>query len=301
MFTSTRAVARPSHNSRRPTPRARRMGLSVGAATLATSVVAVLGLAAPAQAANHIEIGASGDVSGLQSHVGTSIGRHVYGKLSGPTQVANLVNIESTAPWAQVASGGQDANIKRWANALKGKNVMVSFSHEPMSKHNIHLGTASSFIAAWKHVVNVFNSSGSTSVSWVWNVTSDSFRVKSSSPQYGAKWYPGDSYVDYVAGEAYNRAGCGQNNTSFADKIKDIFAFANQHHKKFVAAEFASNAFSGRPAWISAAHQFMAAHASQFAGAFYYNPTHGVCHWHLSTSGDYSAYRSLLTGSGFGA
>jgi beta-mannanase len=269
--------------------------------------MAVLGLAAPAQAADHIIIGATGDWAGLQSHVGTKIAHHTYGRLNGPTQVSDLVNIETTANWSQVASGGQDANIKRWANALKGHNVMVSFSHEPMSKHNAHWGTASSFIAAWKHVVTVFNKQGATSVTWVWNVTSDSFRVSPSSWQYGAKWYPGDSWVDYVAGEAYNHVNCGQKNMSFADKIKGIFAFANQHHKKFVTAEFASNAFSGRPAWISAAQQYMAAHRSQFAGAFYYNPTSGPgttrtsCHWHLNTSADFSAFRKLVTASGFGA
>ena len=300
MFTSIRAVARPSHDSRRPAPRARRMGLSVGAATLATSVVAVLGVA-PAHAASSIHIGASGDAAGLQSHVGAPIGRHVYGKLSGPARVADLVNMETTVSWSQVASGGQDANIKRWAKALKGKDVMVSFSHEPMAKQNSHWGTASSFIAAWKHVVKVFNAQGATSVKWVWNVTSDSFRVKSSSRQYGAKWYPGDAYVDYVAGEAYNRVGCGQKNVSFANKIKDIFAFANQHHKKFVTAEFSSNAFAGRAAWIRAAHAFMDNHKNQFAGAFYYNPMHGVCHWHLKTGAEYSAFRSLVRDSGFGS
>jgi len=301
MFKENRAVARPSHDGPRPATRPRRMGLRAGSVTLAASVIAVLGYAAPAQAADHIVIGASGDVSGLQNHVNTQIGRHVYGKLSGPAQVASLVNIETTVNWSQVASGGQDANIKRWAKALKGHDVMVSFSHEPMSKHNSKWGTASSFIAAWKRMVNVFNSQGATSVKWVWNVTSHSFRVRSSSPEYGAKWYPGDSYVDYVAGESYNKVGCGQTNQSFASKIKEIFAFANQRHKKFVAAEFASNAFSGRGAWISAAHQFMDTHKSQFAGAFYYNPPRGTCHWHLSTSSDYSSFRSLVTDSGFGA
>jgi hypothetical protein len=304
MFTSHRAVARPSGASRRPRHRARTTALRLGVATVTTAVVGALGLSlgltAPAQAANHIVIGASGDASGLQSKVGTTIARHLYGKLSGPARVAALVNIETTVNWSQVASGSQDANIKRWAGALKGHNIMVSFSHEPMAKQNSHWGSASDFVAAWKHVVAVFNAQGSTSVSWVWNVTSDSFRVSSTSPQYGAKWYPGDSYVDYVAGEAYNRVGCGQSDVSYANKIKDIFAFANQHNKKFVTAEFASNAYSGRAAWIDAAFAFMNAHQSQFAGAFYYHSTGGTCNWHLSTSAEFSAFRSLVTATGFG-
>ena len=303
MLTSHRDGARPARDRRRPAHRSRTiraLTLRAGILTLGAALAGAVGLAAPAQAADHIVIGASGDASGLQSKVGTQIARHLYGKLSGPAQVAALVNIETTVPWSQVASGSQDANIKRWASALKGKNVMVSFSHEPMAKQNAHWGTASSFIAAWKHVVGVFNAQGSTSVGWVWNVTSNSFRVKSSSPEYGAKWYPGDAYVDYVAGEAYNKVGCGQSAMSFADKIKDIFAFAGQHHKKLVVAEFASNAYSGRAAWISAAHTYMAAHQSQFGGAFYYNPTSAVCHWHLTTSAEFSAFHSMVTDSGFG-
>ena len=304
MLNSLRAVARPSHAGRPARHRSRHLALRVGIATLTATIAGGVGLAAPAQAADHIVIGASGDHSGLQSHVGTALANHYYGKLSGPARVGGLVNIESTVNWSQVASGGQDANIKRWANALKGKNIMVSFSHEPMAKQNSHMGSASSFVAAWKHVVSVFNKQGSTSVKWVWNVTSQSFRVKSSSPEYGAKWYPGDAYVDYVAGEAYNRVGCGTPNMSFSSRVQEIFAFSNQHHKKFVVAEFASNAFSGRAAWINSAHSFMSAHKSQFAGAFYYNPTEtrfGSCHFHLNTGAEYSAIGSLVRAAGFGA
>ncbi len=301
MLHALRAVARP-RASRPAGHRSRNLALRVGIATLTAAVAGGVGLAAPAQAAGHIVIGASGDRAGLQSRVGTNLADHLYGKLSGPARVAELVNIESTVNWSQVASGGQDANLKRWANALKGKNVMVSFSHEPMAKQNIHMGTAASFIAAWKHVVSVFNRQGATSVKWVWNVTSQSFRVRSSDKTYGAKWYPGDAYVDYVAGEAYNRFGCGTSNLSFANRVQEILAFSNQHHKQLVVAEFASNAFSGRAAWINAAHAFIDSHKSQFAGAFYYNPTHaGSCNLHLNTSAEFSAIRSMVLDSGFGA
>jgi beta-mannanase len=297
MQTSQGTVARPAPGGRPLHHRMRRLALCLGVSVVGLSV----GLAAPAQAADHIVVGASGDVSGLQSHAGAQLARHVYAKLSGAAQVAQLINIETTVNWSQVAAGSQDADIKRWASALKGQDVMVSFSHEPMSKQNSHWGSSSDFIAAWKHIVNVFDTQGSTSVRWVWNVTSDSFRVPSSSWQYGAKWYPGDSYVDYVAGEAYNKAGCGQSETSFAAKIQQIFAFANEHNKKFVAAEFASNAYSGRAAWINAAHAYMALHKTQFAGAFYYNSTSaGSCNWHLSTSAEFSAIRSLAMDAGFG-
>jgi len=300
MITSIPAAVRPTHRSRRWVRRRQSRALRVAGATLAATAVALIGPAGPARAADHIIIGASGDVSGLETNIGTPVARHLYGKLSGTPKVGQLVNIETTVGWSQVAAGRQDANIKRWATALKGKNVMVSFSHEPMSGQNSHWGSASSFVAAWRRVVNVFDQQGSTSVRWVWHVTSDSFRVDPSNVQYGEKWYPGDSYVDYVGGGAYNKVGCGQSDMSFAAKIKDILEFAGQHGKKFVAAEFASNAYSGRAKWISDAHAFMDAHRSQFAGAFYYNPTNAKCNWHLGSSSEFSAFRTMVTDTGFG-
>jgi beta-mannanase len=267
-------------------------------AALACSAAAVAMSAAPTFA--DVVVGASGDYSSLKSHVGSGLEAHKYGKLSGPAITdAAFVNIEPTVSWSQVASGSQDSNIKRWADALKGKGSrLVSFSHEPMAKQNLHFGNASSFIAAFKHVENVFDSRGATNVRWVWNVTSNSFRVPSSRSEYGGKWYPGDAYVDAVAGEAYNRYKCGFSSPkSFADRIKEIFAFAQSHHKDMVVAEFASNAYSGRAQWIKDATSFVRAHAGSFAGAFYYNSSShraGGCRWTLNTSAEYSAVKAMV-------
>lgn len=262
----------------------RTLCLAVGIATAAT-----LATAMPAQA---MPIGASGDVNGLRSHTSGALATHKYGKLSGPAVVADLVNIETTVDWSQVANGSQDANIRRWANALRGKNIMVSWSHEPMAKQNIHFGNAQSFIASFRHVVSVFNRAGSTSVKWVYNATSYSFKIPSSRSEYGGKWYPGDSYVDYIAGESYN--WCGRRTTTFASNVQQMMAFASQHHKKVVVAEFASYSYSGRASWIRAATSFIRANASKFAGAFYFNQSHAKCSWHLGTTADYAAMRDMV-------
>jgi len=251
----------------------------------------------PAYGADTITIGASGDVSALQKQVGSGLALHRYGKLSGPAITnADFVNIEPTTSWASIASGNHDGDVKRWATALKGKGTMlVSFSHEPMSDHNNWMGTASTFVAEFKHMVQVFNAQGATNVQWVWNVTSHSFRISSSSSDYGAKWYPGDSYVDYVAGESYNRYQCGFSSPkSFADQIKEIFAFAKSHNKQMVVAEFAANSYGGRADWIKAATSFMNSNRSHFRGAFYYNNTFTSCRFRLGTSAEYSALKSMV-------
>jgi len=248
----------------------------------------------------NIIVGASGgnEVNKLRSDAGGKLAAHAYGKLSGrPIDDVRFVNIEPTVSWSEVASGRVDSQIVRWAEALKGRHIkMVSFSHEPMAKQNIHLGSAHEFVDAFRHVETVFDQHGADNVEWVWNVTSDSFRIPSSRDQYGAKWYPGDAFVDDVAGEAYNRAGCGQSEVSFADKIKDIHAFARAHHKRMVVAEFASNRYSGRAAWLQAAARYLTAHKSEFRGAFYYqSTTHhgGGCDWALNSKAEYDAIKTM--------
>ena len=79
-----------------------------------------VGFAAPAQAADPIVEGRRGTCGGLQSRADTKLARPVYAKLSGAAQVAQLVNIETTVNWSQVAAGSQDADIKRWAQRAQG-------------------------------------------------------------------------------------------------------------------------------------------------------------------------------------
>jgi len=288
-----RAFARKPAFGRRRIARA--AGVAIAAGALCAS--AAQGVS---EVPKNIIIGASGgdSVSALRTNAGGKLATHRYGSLSGrPITDVRFVNIEPDVSWATVASGRVDGDIVRWAEALKGPQIkLVSFSHEPMAKQNIHLGTAQTFIAAFRHVEDIFNQHDAQNVEWVWNVTSDSFRVPQSDMQYGAKWYPGDAYVDDVAGEAYNKAGCGQSETSFADKIKDIYAFARNHHKRMVVAEFASNRYSGRAAWLAAAARYIAAHRDDFRGAFYYqSTTHHPdgCDWALNTSAEYAAIRTM--------
>lgn len=257
------------------------------AAALAAAVMSTAGPATAADTA--VTIGSSGDrISGVAAHV--------YGKLSGkPVTDAAFVNIETTVAWSRVASGSQDAALRRWADALKGKGTrLVSWSHEPMAKQNVHWGTPASFIASFKHVVAVFDQRGATNVRWVWNATSNSFRIAPSNSGYGAKWYPGDAVVDYVAGESYNRYRCGFSAPkSFGAQIKEILTFARQHGKRFIAAEFASNGYSGRAQWLRDAKAFIA--ANNLRGAFYFNSTNGSdgCNWKLTSDAERDVVRSM--------
>jgi beta-mannanase len=55
------------------------------------------------------------------------------------------------------------------------------------------------YIKAWQHVHTIFQNVGATNVNWVWCVNVGIFPL--------SEWYPGDSYVDWVAADGYNWGG----------------------------------------------------------------------------------------------
>jgi Cysteine-rich secretory protein family len=104
--------------------------------------------------------------------------------------------------WAQIAAGKADAIINRRARqaAAYPGPILLSFGHEPefgVGKY----GTPAQFVAAWRHVVDRFRAAGATNVSWILVIGDEVFRN-----QAGDLFYPGRSYVDYVAADGYNWA-----------------------------------------------------------------------------------------------
>ena len=106
---------------------------------------------------------------------------------------------------AQAIAGGQsDAYISRFARSVRALNlpVAISFGHE-MNGNWYPWGTgqttAAQFVAAWRHIHNLFIQAGASNVIWVWNPN-----VINGVPQVGLRpYWPGDSYVDWVGITGY--------------------------------------------------------------------------------------------------
>jgi hypothetical protein len=109
-----------------------------------------------------------------------------------------------TVPWRKVAAGAYDRQLTANARriAMLGRRVFVTFGHEPDKPTDLPASPAG-FVAAWRHVHDLFVRAGARNVVWVWVVTGypPFFRVA------GALW-PGNRYVDWISWEAYNRSGC---------------------------------------------------------------------------------------------
>lgn len=101
------------------------------------------------------------------------------------------------ASLAAIARGEYDFYVVAWAEAAAryGKPLFLRFAHEMNDPYRYPWGPQNGnrpadFIAAWKHVHQVFQKMGATNVLWVW------------SPHISMPWfeyyYPGPEWVDWV-------------------------------------------------------------------------------------------------------
>jgi beta-mannanase len=110
---------------------------------------------------------------------------------------------------ADIANGVFDANIIAHAQAIKnfGHPVFLRFGHEMNGNWELWNGTVGNntpaeFVAAWRHVHDIFVAQGATNVAWVWSPNiSDS---PATAANHWTNYYPGDAYVDWVGIDGYN-------------------------------------------------------------------------------------------------
>jgi mannan endo-1,4-beta-mannosidase len=108
------------------------------------------------------------------------------------------------APLTRIAAGHYDAYLRQYAIAVRefGCQVALSFGHEmngswyPWGRPDTSPAT---FIAAWRHIHHIFTTEHARNVIWAWD------------PDHGgskaSKWWPGNSYVDWIGIDGYLRPG----------------------------------------------------------------------------------------------
>ncbi len=107
---------------------------------------------------------------------------------------------------ARIIAGDFDAYIASWAAGARdwGHPLFLRFAHEmngdwyPWSDRT-NGNAPGDYVAAWRHVHDIFTAVGATNVTWVW---SPNTIYPGSIPL--SEVYPGDAYVDWVAIDGYN-------------------------------------------------------------------------------------------------
>jgi hypothetical protein len=210
----------------RPT-RARFLAVFVALLAIALSVPALAGAAIKlgVYSSAQGQVGAPEDAKWLDSYA-QMVGRKPdivmdYSNITDPlltsTEVANLAQRGETPlvtwqlyksgwggetiPLQSVANGSYDSYLRKAAEAAQAmpfNEILIRFAHEMNGNWYGWSGNPTAYVEAWRHVVSVFRSVGTTNVKFVWspNVDNGSYPF--------AAYFPGDSWVDYVGVDGYN-------------------------------------------------------------------------------------------------
>jgi hypothetical protein len=166
-------------------------------------------------------------------------------------------------PWNQdedgvslwsIASGLQDGYLNEAAReaAAWGNPIFLRFAHE-MNGNWYPWGSERDgnspeiYIAAWRHVVEVFRAAGASNVRWVWcpyvsNVRLGQFRA----------FYPGDEWVDWACMDGFNW-GSYRTWQSFDQIFGDTYKALTRltSHPIMIGETGVSDAGGNKPRWIT--------------------------------------------------
>jgi Glycosyl hydrolase family 26 len=150
--------------------------------------------------------------------------------------------------WRTIASGALDRSIiepEAQRIAAFHHTVFLSFSAEPDGDVP-QQGTPAQFVAAWRHIHDVFARMGVHNVIWVW--TTEGYLPHERTI---AAMYPGNAYVDWIGYDPYNYYTCHQAKwLSFAQTVKPFYQWLTTQpfgDKPVMLAEYGSAADPHQP------------------------------------------------------
>ena len=122
----------------------------------------------------------------------------------------SLVDVDTeSVPLSQIANGAYDPALRSWATGARrwGHPFLLRFDWEmnggwePWGTTPSNQNTPADFVAAWRHVHDIFTGAGASNVLWVWcpNTSGPYDRMTSL-----ASLYPGSAYVDWTCLDGYN-------------------------------------------------------------------------------------------------
>jgi mannan endo-1,4-beta-mannosidase len=188
---------------------------------------------------------------------------------------------------AAVASGEYDTYLKTYAEGVRayGHPVILSFGHEMNGnwytwgyKHT----SPTVFVAAWRHIVNLFRAQKVRNVTWMWtiNTIDKNSRIPSPGP-----WWPGSSYVNWVGIDGYYTSPSSVFASVFGPAIVYVRTLT---HDPILIAETSVTPATNQPAKI--ANLFAGIHLYGLLGFVWFDSVDKV-DWRLSTPAAIAAFR----------
>ena len=254
-------------------------------------------------------------------------GNQLWAKKTGHTVFLSIKSRRANGAklsWHDIAVAPQGSplwrDMQRQAQEIKrfGALVYVVFNHEPDARTSTPMGGPADFVAAWRRVVGTYRAAGVRNARYVWTMTGWAFTAKAGGGRTRADvYYPGDAYVDDIAGDTYNFATCHSGSGRWqnpAELLDPQRRFGLRHPGKgLMLLEFgtvADPANPGRKAqWLRDLTRVLATPAyRQFRAALYWDDQHTgkkintACDFDYRTSPDaLAAWRSLARTQAFAA
>lgn len=215
--------------------------------------------------------------------------------------------------YANIVAGNHDQYIKAFARDAKSykKTVLLRFAHEANAANDFPWTVGKcgndvpSYLAAWRHVHDIFASVGATNVKFIWSVAKRSCAVVAGCNPY-LEFYPGDAYVDYMGFSAFNWGSHpGKTWASMELSFRRVTQLLGQiSTKPIIAAETASNSEGGdKAAWIRDGYPEVYAKFPQIVAIAYLDVDlrdAGHPDWRLKSPPEaLQAYAEVVAQSGF--
>jgi len=204
--------------------------------------------------------------------------------------------------YRSINDGSADAMIVRDARALVRYRlpVFLRWGWE-MDGHWYDWSGASNnqdpagYVAAWRHLHDLFAAQGATNVAWVWSPNSRANPLVAWNAT--GNYYPGDSYVDWVGLSGYSY---GRESPQY---LFGTIVAGYGGRKPIMIAETGVSDSGGttKPDWIAALGAWIAAHPAVGALVWFDTDAGGGTNWRIDTSAAaIAAYRALVTAPLFG-
>ncbi len=240
--------------------------------------VGVVGPLAPAQGALLGAFVGTGTIAQLETTLGRklAVSHNFYGWNDDYTSwvrstiAAGYIPLVTWEPWVgsagvsivDIANGAHDSMIRSRAQSLAGagQKVFMRWGHEMNGNwypwdgfHNgANASAGAKYIAAYRHIHDVFITAGASNVVWVFCPNVDS--VPGDAWNQWSNYYPGDAYVDWMGFDGYNWGTVQSGSTwrTFAAMTGAIYAGLAAKAKPIMIAETASTEQGGdKAAWIT--------------------------------------------------
>jgi len=164
-----------------------------------------------------------------------------------------LVNVEpNNINFNDISNGKYDTLLRKRADDAKalGRQFFVDFAAEMNGDEGWGGHDPAKYIAAWRHIHDIFVARGATNVVWAWCPNNEDDEGSPPAMNY----YPGDQYVDWTGIDGYNWGTSDPDFDwqSFRDVFADMYPSLAAKGKPIIIAEMASDEVGGSKAtWIN--------------------------------------------------